>query len=203
MSELNNIALKIIGNGKGILAADESTGTMTKRLSSVSVESTSENRLKYGKKNYKHVLSKRDKEEVKNSEDKPSLFTLIEKWLERTPFLSFEGFDFWKKYSDSVYAMLNKEENSIKNNPNHSSEDIVYHLNEHKKASSSFEALIDPDKHNNLIKKKRKRLSHKATQAALLIFLYRDEPILHSPFNLLSRLMTIDELLLIGVKGMP
>ena len=29
MSELNNIVLEIIGNGKGILAADESTGTMT------------------------------------------------------------------------------------------------------------------------------------------------------------------------------
>ena len=47
MSELNNIALKIIGNGKGILAADESTGTMTKRLQSVNVESNSENRLKF------------------------------------------------------------------------------------------------------------------------------------------------------------
>ena len=45
MSELNNIALKIIGNGKGILAADESTGTMTKRLEGVGVESNSENRL--------------------------------------------------------------------------------------------------------------------------------------------------------------
>ena len=45
MSELNNIAQKIIGKGKGILAADESTGTMTKRLSSVNVESTAENRL--------------------------------------------------------------------------------------------------------------------------------------------------------------
>ena len=45
MSELNTIALKIIGNGKGILAADESTGTMTKRLESVQVESSSENRL--------------------------------------------------------------------------------------------------------------------------------------------------------------
>ena len=45
MSELNNIALKIIGNGKGILAADESTGTMTKRLNSVNVESNAQNRL--------------------------------------------------------------------------------------------------------------------------------------------------------------
>jgi len=45
MSKLNSIALKILSNGKGILAADESTGTMTKRLESVNVLSTPENRL--------------------------------------------------------------------------------------------------------------------------------------------------------------
>ena len=45
MSELNQIALKILSNGKGILAADESNGTMTKRLDSVNVPSTPENRL--------------------------------------------------------------------------------------------------------------------------------------------------------------
>ena len=45
MTELNKIALKIISNGKGILAADESNGTMTKRLADVNVESTPKNRL--------------------------------------------------------------------------------------------------------------------------------------------------------------
>ena len=45
MSDLNNIALEILRSGKGILAADESTGTMTKRLESVGVPSTPENRL--------------------------------------------------------------------------------------------------------------------------------------------------------------
>ena len=45
MSELNKIVLKILSNGKGILAADESTSTMTKRLEAVKVPSTSENRL--------------------------------------------------------------------------------------------------------------------------------------------------------------
>ena len=45
MSELNNIALKILTKGKGILAADESTGTMTKRLDAVNVPSTTKNRL--------------------------------------------------------------------------------------------------------------------------------------------------------------
>ena len=60
MSEIENIAKQIVAKGKGILAADESTGTMTKRLSSVNIESTLENRLKFretlfsaeGMKNY-------------------------------------------------------------------------------------------------------------------------------------------------------
>ena len=45
MSELNKIALKILSNGKGILAADESNGTMTKRLDSVNIQSSPANRL--------------------------------------------------------------------------------------------------------------------------------------------------------------
>ena len=47
MSELEKIAKQMVAKGKGILAADESTGTMTKRLSSVNVESTPENRLRF------------------------------------------------------------------------------------------------------------------------------------------------------------
>ena len=47
MSELNSIVLKIVSSGKGILAADESNGTMTNRLDNVNVSSTPENRLKF------------------------------------------------------------------------------------------------------------------------------------------------------------
>ena len=47
MSELNKIALKILSNGKGILAADESNGTMTKRLEAVNVSSSPQNRLNF------------------------------------------------------------------------------------------------------------------------------------------------------------
>ena len=49
MTELHKIALKILSNGKGILAADESTGTMTKRLESVKILSNEENRLLFRK----------------------------------------------------------------------------------------------------------------------------------------------------------
>ena len=49
MSELNKIALKILSGGKGILAADESTATMTKRLESVKIQSNEQNRLLFRK----------------------------------------------------------------------------------------------------------------------------------------------------------
>ena len=151
-------------------------------------------RINYGRQDYKNVIPGKDKIKVEQSEKERSLFELLENWLERTPFLSFEGFNFWEQYSDAVRSMLHDEERVIQKNPNYTEKEIVYHLEEHQRAVSSFEAMIDGKKHSKLIEKKKKRLSHKATQAALLIFLYRDEPILHSPFNLLSRLMDVDEL---------
>ncbi|XP_022832148.1 fructose-bisphosphate aldolase isoform X3 [Spodoptera litura] len=45
--ELRKIAQAIVAPGKGILAADESTGTMGKRLQDIGVENTEENRRKY------------------------------------------------------------------------------------------------------------------------------------------------------------
>lgn len=45
--ELKKIALAIVAPGKGILAADESTATMGKRLQDIGVENNDENRRKY------------------------------------------------------------------------------------------------------------------------------------------------------------
>ena len=47
MSELNQTALKIVSNDKGILAADESNPSMIKKFDSINVKSNPENRLKY------------------------------------------------------------------------------------------------------------------------------------------------------------
>jgi fructose-bisphosphate aldolase class I len=46
-NELHDTARSLVASGKGILAADESTGTMTKRLDSIGVSSTEENRRAY------------------------------------------------------------------------------------------------------------------------------------------------------------
>ena len=45
--ELMSVASDIVADGKGILAADESTGTIKKRLDTINVESTEETRRRY------------------------------------------------------------------------------------------------------------------------------------------------------------
>jgi len=47
MSELHSVAARMVTSGKGILAADESTGTCTKRFNGIGVESTPESRCEY------------------------------------------------------------------------------------------------------------------------------------------------------------
>src|ERR1700687_4926211 len=47
LSELNKVATAMVAPGRGILAADESTGTIKKRLDAIGVESTADNRRDY------------------------------------------------------------------------------------------------------------------------------------------------------------
>jgi fructose-bisphosphate aldolase, class I len=47
LQDLESVARALVAAGKGILAADESTGTIEKRLKSIDVESTEENRRGY------------------------------------------------------------------------------------------------------------------------------------------------------------
>jgi len=56
-AELKAIASKIVHNGRGILAADESTGTMGKRLDQIKVANEEDTR-----RTYRHLLFSSDKE---------------------------------------------------------------------------------------------------------------------------------------------
>ena len=47
LSELNKVAEAMVAPGRGILAADESTGTIKKRFDAIKVESTEDSRRDY------------------------------------------------------------------------------------------------------------------------------------------------------------
>lgn len=150
-----------------------------------------EERLKYNSKDFDNTLKQEHRNRIE--EVRTSLFDLIEKWLERIPFIKTDNFDFWKKYRQAVDDMLVKEEQIIKNNQTLTSEKQQSQLESFQKTKQSFLSLFDESYHNELIQKGEKRLSFKATLSALFINLYRDEPILFIPFQFLTSIVEMDE----------
>lgn len=49
---------------------------------------------------------------LEESETEPSLSDLVQKWLERTPGLEEEGFNFWGKFKESTDKLLKEREQS-------------------------------------------------------------------------------------------
>lgn len=134
-------------------------------------------------------------EAFRRSETEPSLLALVEKWLERTPFLELPGYRFWASYRAAVEAMLASDRRTIETNPTLAAGARGQQLAELDRTAARFAALLDEQTHQRQVAEGERRLSHRAMLAALLIHLYRDQPILHLPFRFLTALVDIDELL--------
>ncbi|MFZ9521679.1 MAG: tryptophan 2,3-dioxygenase family protein [Silvanigrellaceae bacterium] len=134
--------------------------------------------------------------QLEQAESAPSLFALVEKWLERTPFIeTSDGFSFWQEYQAALQRHLTRDRQYISNHPLLMQDEKTRQLSEVEKTENYFRALFDESLHSDLVKQGVRRLSLKATHAALFINLYREEPILHQPFRLLTLLVDMDELL--------
>lgn len=148
-------------------------------------------------------------EAIKKSESEPSLFKLIERWLERTPGLENDGFNFLAKYEAAVNGMLQSELDIIRRGRQ---EIETLRANgsmapdEADKADAHLRAMKDDVEKKKLLylpildqeefnRRNLCRFSHKAMHGALMISLYRDEPRFNQPYQLLVTLMDIDSLL--------
>ena len=131
------------------------------------------------------------KDELLILEEEESLFSLVEKWLERIPFLNVDDFDFIKKYELAVNEMLEKEIKEI-NLADLNEQDKALRIRMIEGNRKYFERVLDENQHNEAITKGETRLSYKATMSALLINLYRDQPILHLPYQFLRSLVELD-----------
>ncbi len=147
----------------------------------------------YTKTAYTSRFSDEDKMAVEAAEKSASIFSLIESWLARTPFIEFGDFDFWDAYRGAVSRMMASDKAMIEGHPTLSESEQEAQLANLRRTEIHFEALFDKKQYLNLIETGEKRLSHQALKAALLIHLYRDEPILHLPFRLLHVLGDVDE----------
>ena len=138
---------------------------------------------RHGQNYYTSQLRPQHVELVKKAEEEKSLLQLVNNWLERMPFFDDEkiwkGFKvneevkgihpFWAEY---MYQYKNSLADAEKNNSELFSDMFLKSGN-------------DP----------QRTFSPEASRAALFIMLYRGYPLLHLPFQLLSALLDIDELL--------
>ena len=130
---------------------------------------------RFGKSYYLSQLTAADIQKVKELEHKKSLLILINDWLERMPFVKkkeyWEGISdatFWTKYRNAYESSLMEIEK-----PNLWVFDSIFIDDANYPEGRSFSA--------------------DASRNALFIMLYRDHPLLHLPYDLLSTLLEIDE----------
>ncbi|XP_078268715.1 tryptophan 2,3-dioxygenase-like isoform X3 [Rhinoraja longicauda] len=150
-------------------------------------------RIPYNRKHYRDNFKGKENELLLRSELEPTLLLLVEQWLERTPGLEPDGFDFWGKLKISIDRGLRDEFTDIQSKPAfEEKEDMLLELHKRKEVLTS---LFDEKRHEHLLSKGERRISYKALQGGLMIYFYREEPRFQVPFQLLNSLMDIDALM--------
>ena len=154
-----------------------------------------ESRLTYHNQRYSSVFPQEQQDELRRIYDNGTLLDWVNKWLERTPFLKWNNFNFVEKYKEAVDKMLERETKAIQETEYLTEKEKVKRLEMLGSTQTYFKNILSKENHDQLVAEGKKRLSYKATLAALFINLYRDEPILHLPFQLLTNLVDIDDLM--------
>ncbi|XP_064004773.1 tryptophan 2,3-dioxygenase isoform X2 [Pogoniulus pusillus] len=150
-------------------------------------------RVPYNRRHYRDNFKGEEYELLLKSEQEPTLLQLVEAWLERTPGLEAEGFDFWGQFEVNVLKGLEEEFALVQAKPESDEKDDD--LSEFQKQKDVLLSLFDEKRHEHLLSKGERRLSYKALKGALMIYFYREEPRFQVPFQLLTSLMDIDVLM--------
>lgn len=126
-------------------------------------------RLKYNSQDFDRSLKPEQATQVREIEKRPSLFEQVERWLERTPFLSMKGFDFWKAYQTTVEKIMHEDLETIHKNIEMGEDFRKKNIQMLEQSLQSFRLLFNEKAYEESRKQGVWRLSHKAIHAALLI----------------------------------
>ncbi len=152
-----------------------------------------QDRLQFDRRPFDARLTEADRLEVRSAAARMSLFEQVQDWLERTPFIRWGEYAFHDAYRQALTDNLTADAAIIEENPALSESERQAELATLQVDRNRFEAIFDPDRHLAMREQGVWRLSLPALQAALFINLYRDEPVLQIPFQLISRLMDLEE----------
>jgi tryptophan 2,3-dioxygenase len=152
-------------------------------------------RITYNNQHYASVFNENQQKALEAIQQSGTMLDLVEKWLERTPFLQTENYSFLSSYAESLKKMLDAETKAIQASPDLNEAEKKMRLEMLGSSNTYFLTVLDEEKHKQLQQSGELSFSYKATLAAVFISLYRDEPILRTPYNLLDALKDVDETL--------
>ncbi len=152
-----------------------------------------QNRLVFNETPFYKALAPEQQSQIHQTLSESTLFELVEKWLERTPFLVDDNFVFWKEYQKSARKMIEQDIETIQSLGHLTAEVKEKSIQQMNQNIQVLGSLFDENQFENLRQQKYFSLSQKAIHAALFIQIYRDELLLQKPFELISTLIEIDE----------
>jgi tryptophan 2,3-dioxygenase len=154
-----------------------------------------EQRVVYSNQPFDAEFDQMQRDQLAKIESRRTLLQLVNEWLERTPFLDIGEFNFILAYSKAVKQMLAQEKAAIEDSEILSPEEKAGRIQMVDASYAHFASVLDEKQYQKLFDEGQVKLSYRAMIAALFINLYRDEPILQMPYNLLSRIIDVEEFL--------
>lgn len=146
-------------------------------------------------KHYSDAMDPRDKAIIEQARELTSLFTVVEKWLEKMPFMEASGFTFWQAYRQAVVDMLNRDRAEVRTLAEAEQRDPADALAQIDGIEDGFHGLFDEQRYTEMLTSGTRRLSQRATHAVLFIATYRNEPLLQIPYRFIDAVTELDKLI--------
>jgi tryptophan 2,3-dioxygenase len=122
-----------------------------------------------------------------------TLFDVLQRWLEKTPFLESGEYAFWAAYQSAVSAMLEHDRDEVRSLAAAEHRDPADALAQIDGMERGFHALFEESEYRGLLERGERRMSQRATLAILFISTYRDYPLLQLPYRLMDAIIELDK----------
>lgn len=145
-------------------------------------------------KHYTDALTDEHRQQLDEASKGASLFDVVERWLEKIPFMESGEYAFWESYKNAVKDMLQNDRKEVRTLAEAEHRDPTDALNQIDANERGFLALFEADSYAELLENGSRRMSQKATLAVLFISTYRQFPLLQLPYQFLDAVIELDKL---------
>jgi tryptophan 2,3-dioxygenase len=142
---------------------------------------------------YRARLHDHDRTALERVAAEPNLFATIERWLEKMPFMESSGYRFLDAYRRAVERIFAHDREELHRVATLSDDERRKQLDQIARLEAHFAALFDEGAYRQLIERGEKRMSQRATLAALFIAVYANYPLLQQPYRLLDAVLELDK----------